>query len=181
MDIVINVEDSIYLNSSWNLSYLNNSTKMFLFRLANNNLGYNYMLTHFVPGHSPLCTFCEIARDGEAPRETPGHLFHDCPYINPLITMAIAWLVPDIRDREKITRKGLIGKPALDCEYKNEILFLLFKLCLKYIYDCKLKKYLPNFENCKEILIDEVKTMLRCSRKFRMKFENSNIRILQIL
>ena len=43
------------------------------------------MVSKFVRGHSPLCTFCSIACNPEDERETPLHLFFQCEHVEPVI------------------------------------------------------------------------------------------------
>jgi hypothetical protein len=59
-ETLIGLENSKKLNLAWRYSYLNNSTRTFLFKLHNNTLGYNHAVSHFVRNHSPNCTFCDI-------------------------------------------------------------------------------------------------------------------------
>ena len=74
-DSVIQINQSINLNTLWKENYFDNNTKSFIFKLHNNSLGYSHMVSKFVRGHSPLCTFCSINRNPEDERETPLHLF----------------------------------------------------------------------------------------------------------
>ncbi len=62
-DTVINFEQSKILNDLWNKAVFSNATRTFLFKLHNNTAGYNNVVAHFVPGHSPNCTFCDIIRN----------------------------------------------------------------------------------------------------------------------
>ena len=77
-DSVIQINQSINLNTLWKENYFDNNTKSFIFKLHNNSLGYNLMVSKFVRGHSPLCTFCSINKNPEDERETPLHLFFQC-------------------------------------------------------------------------------------------------------
>ncbi len=58
-DTVINYEQSKTLNGLWSKAVFSNATRTFLFKLHNNTAGYNNAVAHFVPGHSPNCTFCD--------------------------------------------------------------------------------------------------------------------------
>ena len=81
-DSGIQINQSINLNTLWKEHYFDNSTKSFIFKLHNNSLGYNLMVSKFVRGHSPLCTFCSINRNLEDERETPLHLFFQCKTVD---------------------------------------------------------------------------------------------------
>ena len=78
LEVFFSLADSKELNSLWTLSYLDNSTRTFLFKYHNNILGYNNAVAHFVRGHSPNCTFCDLTQNPAQVPETPLHLFYDC-------------------------------------------------------------------------------------------------------
>ncbi len=74
----IGYEDSKKLNGIWASSVLSNSMRTFLFKLHNNTASYNNAVAHFVPGHSPNCTFCDIIDNPDVEDEMPLHLFLTC-------------------------------------------------------------------------------------------------------
>jgi hypothetical protein len=80
-EIIVNGDDSKILNDLWGFNFWDNSIKTFIFKLHNNTLGYNYMVTKHVPNVNKDCTFCELNRVGEESTETPLHLFFTCPYV----------------------------------------------------------------------------------------------------
>jgi hypothetical protein len=57
----------------------------FLLKLHNNTLGYNRYVAHFVRGHSPYCTFCDLLEIPEPSLETPLHIFFECRVVSELI------------------------------------------------------------------------------------------------
>ena len=174
-DLVLNSDDSNLINSFWNYPYLKNSTRVFLFRLANNILGYNYMLQHFVPGITSHCTFCVLRGNGEVERETPLHLFLECPNVSTILDQFLLYLLPNELDRQTIQRKHFLTKPNFENESKNVVLSILFKLFFKYLYDCKLRKYLPIFDNLREIVFDEFLSIVKLSRSFERHYILSDI------
>jgi hypothetical protein len=58
---------------------------------------------------------------------------------------------------------------------KNEALFLLSALVKKYMWDCKQRFSLPNLQNAKNFLREELKIISYCSGKARQMFLNSGI------
>jgi hypothetical protein len=103
MDIIVNGEQSLLLNSLWTLNFFSNNMRTFLFKFHNNTLGYNASVAHFVHGHSALCTFCNILRNGEGGSETPLHLFYDCPPVQELIVSLFRQITND--DNFEITAR----------------------------------------------------------------------------
>jgi hypothetical protein len=57
----IGLEMGRKINKLWGLSFLDNDTRSFLFKMHNNILGLNSRVTHFIADHSPICTFCRIS------------------------------------------------------------------------------------------------------------------------
>ncbi len=85
IDIVINGEQSKFLNQLWTNGLFNNRERTVLFKLYNNTLGYNAAVAHFVRNHSPICTFCDIMEEQDQNRETPVHLFFECGSVSDII------------------------------------------------------------------------------------------------
>jgi hypothetical protein len=85
MDIIIDGNQSEFLNSLWTVNFFSNNMKTFLFKLHNNTLGYNSAVAHFVRNHSPSCTFCDLAGNEDDNVEKGLHLFYDCVYVADVI------------------------------------------------------------------------------------------------
>jgi hypothetical protein len=68
-DTIIGLECARLLNKSWNRHYLSNKLWVFLFKLHNNTLPFNTILSHFIRGTSRTC--CVIARNPEGEDKTP--------------------------------------------------------------------------------------------------------------
>jgi hypothetical protein len=58
-------------------------------------------------------------------------------------------------------------------------MFLLSMLVKKYIWDCKQRFTLPNMENAKSFIREEVKIMCCCSKKAKKIFLNADFDSLQ--
>jgi hypothetical protein len=71
LDIVINGDQSKFLNKLWTDNFFSNQERVFFFKLHNNILGFNNVVAHFVRGHTPYCTFCNISRSPDPNPETP--------------------------------------------------------------------------------------------------------------
>jgi hypothetical protein len=140
-ETVINFEQSKKLNGIWNKSVFSNSTRTFLFKLHNNTAGYNNAVAHFVPGHSPNCTFCDIMMNPEAVDETPLHLFFSCPTSERFVEEAFTWV---LGEPANISRQEFFVHFNRADNRKNEALFYISALLKKYMWDCKQRFTLPN-------------------------------------
>jgi hypothetical protein len=171
-ETVINLETSKKLNTIWSNTALGNSTRTFLFKLHNNTLGYNQSVAHFVRGHSPNCTFCDILGNQEIVPESPLHLFFECQAVENLTNDIFSWI---LETNTLITRHELFTVFNRADHRKNDALNLISKILLKYYWDCKQRHCLPNFENAKTILKSEFTTLTACNKKIRTIIENSGI------
>jgi hypothetical protein len=174
MDVIINLENSKKLNSCWNIQTLTNSTRTFLFKLHNNVLGYNTAVAHFVRGHSDNCTFCDIAENVEPMRETPIHLFYQCETSENLINGIFSHYQSI---NTVVTRSELFVGFGTGNRWRDEFFFIVSKLVLKYLWDCKVRKSVPLIRIGLEIINREIQTLLKLNKKFRENFERSDINV----
>jgi hypothetical protein len=66
----------------WNLSFLSNEVREFIFKERKNCLSLNNRAAHFVQNLSDKCSFCRIINPDTNTRENFSHLFFDCPISN---------------------------------------------------------------------------------------------------
>jgi hypothetical protein len=171
-ETVINFEQSKKLNGIWNKSVFSNSTRTFLFKLHNNTAGYNNAVAHFIPGHSPNCTFCDVIMNPEVADETPLHLFFACPVSERFVEETFSWI---LGEPANISRQEFFVHFNRADNRKNEALFYISALLKKYMWDCKQRFTIPNTQNVKVYLRDEIKTICFCSAKANTIFQNSGI------
>ena len=139
----INLEDSKLLNKCWNVNYLSNSTRTFLFKFYNNIAGYNAAVSHFVRGHSSNCTFCTLNFNPEPNRENALHLFYNCDCTSEILDGFFSHV---IGENVHVSRYELFVQFKRFSKQKNEVLFIISKLYLKAIWDCKVRQYLPTLD-----------------------------------
>jgi hypothetical protein len=144
LDIIINEEQSKLLNSFWTSSFLNNAEKTFFFKFHNNTLGYKNAVAHFVRGHSPNCTFCDLSGNVEINNETALHLFFECPSVGTVIDQLFIRLTNDanfsVSKREFFAN---FERRELNIA-QSKILFVFSKLLIKYLWDCRNHAFLPS-------------------------------------
>jgi zinc-binding in reverse transcriptase len=64
------------LYGAWDLYFIPNKLREFMYKFVNNSLPLNTRLSHFVANQSRNCTFCRIS--GHVAEETFSHIFLDC-------------------------------------------------------------------------------------------------------
>ena len=166
-ETIIGYEASKILNSSWNIGYFSNSTRTFLFKLHSNILGYNQSVSHFIRGHSNNCTFCDLVNNPEPEPETPLHLFYNCMTVETLRDEFFDWVMSTtIGAGGPVTRQEFFTIFKRENSCLNKILFLITKLFMKYIWDCKVRKSMPNLRLLRVYIKSEINIFSKCKRGF---------------
>jgi hypothetical protein len=165
VETVINVNCSLKLNADWMKSYYANNLRTFIFKLHSNTLPVNVILSHFVRGLSRNCSFCELARNPDPVDETVFHLFFDCPTTEALRYTFYKWLTNN--ENFNIHRHEFFccGPTETRCDVWITISYL-FKF---YIWECRLRKSLPDPEPLKKFVFKELDIMKKVSKFFASK------------
>jgi hypothetical protein len=128
MEVIIGCEMAKELNKSWTFYFYSNELRTFIFKLHNNTLPYNTILSHFVPGISRNCTFCDLMYNPVEEDETPLHLFFNCIGVEGLREEFYVWLLND--NNFTVSRNNFFIAFKLPNNFLNKALFvvtLLFK------------------------------------------------------
>jgi hypothetical protein len=175
MDIVINENQSKFLNQLWTNNFFSCSMKTFLFKLHNNTLGYNIAVAHFVRGHSPLCTFCDIARNQEINNETGLHLFFECPHVTDIVDNIFS-RITGVANFNFSRREFFATFERRDFSFaKNYLLTLVAKLTMKIIWDYRNRYRMPELEGVWENLTEEIKGLRGGNKKFQKLWDVSGL------
>jgi hypothetical protein len=175
LDIVINGEQSKFLNKLWTDNLFTNQERVFFFKFHNNILGFNNVVAHFVRGHSPYCTFCNISRTPDLNPETPVHLFYECSSVHDLIVDMFRVITNNndfsCSKREfftKFERRELSSA-------KNSCLTTCAKLLIKYIWECRNRSFVPVLDHCRQNLSDRLVMATKSNKKFKTLWEASGL------
>jgi hypothetical protein len=170
-ETIIGLENAKYLNSLWIRGYFSNDFRMFLFKMHNNTLPFNTILSHFVRGTGRNCTFCDILENPESEDENILHLFYNCQISERLRHNFLNWLTDgDINNASR--REFFTGFRMLN-NYYNETLNISCKLFMKFLWDCRCRKTTPRMESLKDFICDELQTMAHTSKIFKETIFNS--------
>jgi hypothetical protein len=172
-EIVIDSSAAVVINGLWGKSYLDNSTRTFLFKLHNNTLGINARLSHFVRNHSRICTFCALTRNPVDEDENILHLFFQCRHTEPVVLGLLSWFVDNDDEYNRITRQNFFGTFRTISTPKNVLMQLVCALIKKYIWDCKLRFCLPDLGCGKDFLKEELDRIVCQSTKIRKAYDSS--------
>ena len=156
------------------MSFFSNSTRTFLFKFHNNTAGYNAAVSHFVRGHSSNCTFCTISHNPDPNPELPLHLFYSCRSTEPVLNSFFSHILDE---NAIITRQELFVGFTRFSNQKNEILFIITKLFIKYIWDCKVRITLPTLQNCLVQIKSEINCIKKINRKINDLVENAELNL----
>jgi hypothetical protein len=164
-ETIINLNQSRTLNGLWGNKFFDNGTKTFLFKLLNNTLGYNYIVANFVRNINKDCSFCILNGVRTETRETPLHLFFDCPSVEPTLKTFYNWLWNTL-DIEHISRQEFFVTPNTGNLVDDKVLIIINCIVKKYIWDCKQKHCTPNFLDLKTVVTGHIQTYQRLDKKF---------------
>jgi hypothetical protein len=139
METVITVDCAHRLNGNWFFNCYSNKLRTFLFKLHNNSLPVNTVLSHFVQGKTRNCTFCEISRNPDPEDETPYHLFYDCRTTERLQNNFYIWLLDDNNFTVRRHEFFCCGFGDRDWDIWMAV-NILFKM---YIWECRARYCLP--------------------------------------
>jgi Reverse transcriptase (RNA-dependent DNA polymerase) len=163
-ETVIGLDSSKYLNSFWYRSYFSNEFRMFIFKMHNNTLPTNTILSHFVRGIGRNCTFCDIRENPEVEDETILHFFFQCDTSERIRHDFFNWFTN--MDITIVSRTEFFCGFRKPNNYYNEVLNVASKLFMKFLWDCRLRKTLPFLESLKNFISDEIRTMAKLNKYF---------------
>jgi hypothetical protein len=145
-------------------TFFSMAMRTFIFKMHNNTLAINTIVSHFVRNVSRNCTFCDINMNPEEDDETILHLFYNCHVIE------------ELRDNfyRKLTGDNnfMVSRHEFFCEFRrgsrfyNDTMRVTILLLLKFIWDCKTRKTLPGLIKASLYVYDELMTMKIVSAKF---------------
>jgi hypothetical protein len=170
METVIDINCSLKLNRDWCRSYLSNQMRTFIFKLHNNTLPINTMLSHFVRGKSRNCTFCELARNPDPVDESAYHLFYDCPTTELLKDNFFKWLTKNNTFTLNRHEYFCCGPVIEQREIWTTIIYI-FKF---FVWESKQINALPTLDRLKIFFTKEMGTIRKINKSLNLKFENLN-------
>jgi exonuclease III len=178
-ETVIGINLSKYLNSLWSRGYLSNTLRVFLFKLHNNTLPVNTILSHFVRNVGRNCTFCDVRANPEIEDETVFHIFYSCTVSENIRTRFYDWLTNGTINN--VSRREFFGTFKENNNNLNEFLNITTRLFQKYLWDSKIKKCLPALEGLKNFITDEILVMTKVSIIFKRIISSTGLNLEQIL
>jgi hypothetical protein len=123
------------------------------------------MVANFVRNITKDCSFCILNGIGIETRETPLHLFFDCPSVEPVIKTFYNWLWNTL-DVEHVSRQEFFVTPNTGNLVDDKVLIIVNCIVKKYIWDCKQKHCIPNFPDLRTVVIGHIQTYQRLDKKF---------------
>jgi hypothetical protein len=172
-DTIIGLECARFLNKSWNRHYLSNELRVFLFKLHNNTLPFNTILSHFVRGTSRTCTFCVIDRNPEGEDETPLHFFFNCPVSERIREDFFKWIMND--NTFSVQQTEFFTFFRNNNNFLNEALFIITQLFMYFLWNCKQRAILPVPSHLRRFILHEIGLLKTMYKKLSLVFENSGI------
>jgi hypothetical protein len=136
-------------------------------------LGFNNAVAHFVRGHSPYCTFCDLMLDPEPNWENALHIFYECNPVSQTIEEFFKRLTDNPNFQFSRTEYFTVFERRDYSPSKYYILTISAKLAISYIWECRNRKYIPNTENCWDSIMEKIATFNNTNGLFNKKWTNS--------
>ena len=89
----------------WNLGFLPNKLREFIFKSNSNILGTNARIAHFVVNADKSCTFCKLKNVVPCPEESFEHIFFYCPFTEGFLKNFEREFMPDFNFLDEETRR----------------------------------------------------------------------------
>jgi Reverse transcriptase (RNA-dependent DNA polymerase) len=172
-ETVINYSTSCKLNAEWKTYFLSNECRIFSYKLVNNILGYNIVISHFVPGADRNCTFCNLIRNPDPEDETALHLFFACRVSETLINNFFQDIVGTT-----VSRQEFFGFAKRENNHQNVTLYYTCLLIKKFLWDCKQWTVLPCSNWLQEYVFSELKTCTSISLTLKYSIDKCNFSLL---
>ncbi len=158
---------------TWNLSFLSNEVREFIFKERNNCLPLNNRAAHFVQNLSDKCSFCRIINPDTNTRENFSHLFFDCPISNLVLNgfirlsgIRVLGNDPNIRN---IYWNGIIQNSL------NKELLLIFELFRYCVWKSKIRRTVPRARTILYFLSNILSTIFSIKPEIETKIRNNLI------
>ena len=175
--LIPNVETTRLCLGSWNISFLHNDVRDFLFKFRNNQLLTNERLNAIDGLVSATCTFCRIVGSPDPAPESFIHLFFTCPVVRNLLRLWSNRLepVPDFNNENgsNFYWYGILEHDEID----NNSKYIIFVYdCFRFlIWKSRCRRKVPNYPAFKRELDFLIFNTLRGSRTFKRKIMNINM------
>jgi Reverse transcriptase (RNA-dependent DNA polymerase) len=159
---------------TWNLSFLSNDIKVFMFNFRHNTLPLNNRLNSYIDTVDPRCTFCRIKDADTTQRDSLSHCFLHCCVTKKLLLSICDRIGIDISNENfpQLYWYGiLIDDPNKTSCLMSTIIFDIFRYLL---FKHRQRRHIPNFDTFFGEYIFIMKVILKCSKSFRDSISGSN-------
>ena len=137
----------------------NNDLKWLQYRIIRNCLQTNYIISNFLPGKTPLCTFC-----GQFD-EKISHLFWHCSVVYDFISSAMCYVQSLGLDFNPTMKEFLFGDLSVPFDHPKNFLSLLIK---RFIWQTKFRNInlsLNGLKNALKVALNELKIIYELKEK----------------
>jgi hypothetical protein len=111
--------------------------------------------------------------------ETALHLFYQCFVSENIINNFFRWLTNDIHFT--VSRQQLFGEFRNHNNFFNDLMNIASCILLKYIWDCKVRKTLPNLTHLKNLFACELLLFKSVNSQFLSSFNGCGLNLNEIL
>ena len=158
----------------WNMSWICNYMRQFLFLLRNNGIMLNNRLNAIDDTVSPYCTFCKIINRDTVTRDSFLHFFRNCPVTARLLEVWSSLFEP-IQQINSPSFQALYWYGVCPGNIADNGYTLLVVDSFKYVlWKFKKRKKIPNLISFNREYFFTLSNISNMSKKVRLGISNSN-------
>jgi hypothetical protein len=158
--------------SSWNVSFLDNNIREFIFKCRYNLLKTNDRLSHFLPNIDQTCFLCKCLNVNNQHRESFSHFFRKCPVMSHLILRVSAALNITLLNNNAVFDQ-IYWFGSIDGTVDKNLL-LVYDIFRYHVWTSKIQKIFPTPEMLTGRIISTFNTIFRIKPSIRKAISNNN-------
>jgi hypothetical protein len=158
--------------SSWNVSFLDNNIREFIFKCRYNLLKTNDRLSHFLPSIDQSCFLCKCVNNSFRHRESFSHFFRKCPVMSHLILRVSAALNITVLNNNAVFDQ-IYWFGNIDGTLDKNML-LVYDVFRYHAWTSKMQKIFPSTEMLTERITSTFQIIFRIKPSIRKAISNNN-------
>jgi hypothetical protein len=169
-------ESLSFILCTWNVFFLPNYLREFIFMCRNNQIRVGARAAHFLDRADGRCTFCKMVNANCITRETFNHFFFLCPITNNLLRgLTINLGAKILKENQLFPRAFWYGDTGVvtDADTENPIdksLQLFYDIFRYSVWKFKLRRQLPLLDSFTHTIFEQIRLICNMRPRLREDF-----------
>jgi hypothetical protein len=157
---------------SWNVAFLDNNIREFIYKCRYNLLKTNDRLSHLLTSIDQTCFLCKCVNSNQQHRESFSHFFRKCPVISHLILRVSTLLkITQLNENANFDQTYWFGN--IDGTLDKNIL-LVYDVFRYHVWTCKSQRIFPSAPMLAGRILSTFQTIFKIKPSIRKSFSNNN-------